>query len=80
MRNRATGHRMRHGVLRQRLLPAIERGQRRERRFKAAILVLTVLAVMGLLAGTPIGRSGSVTLTRRLKWAVLPGRRWRCWR
>jgi hypothetical protein len=70
MWNRAAGNRTSGGVLRQRLLPALERGRRRERRFKAAIVLLTVLAACGLMVGTPIGRFSSRALTRRLKWAT----------
>jgi hypothetical protein len=59
------------GALRQQLLPPLERARVRERRFKTAIVAVTALAVLGLLAGTPIGRFGSVALARRLKWAAL---------
>jgi hypothetical protein len=59
------------GALRQRLLPALERARVSDRQFKAAIAVLTVLAVLGLLVGTPIGRFGSISVARRLKWAAL---------
>jgi hypothetical protein len=62
---------MDRGKLRQRLLPALERARARERPFKAAIIVLTFLALGGLLAGTPMGRFGSLTLVRRMKWAAL---------
>jgi hypothetical protein len=70
MENRTNGSRAGRGALRQRLLPALERAERRERRFKAAILSLNVLAVIGLLAGTPIGRYASALVARRLKWAA----------
>jgi hypothetical protein len=59
------------GALRQRLLPALERARVRDRRFKAAMAVVTALAVLGLLAGTPMGRFGSLAVARRLKWAAL---------
>jgi hypothetical protein len=59
------------GALRQRLLPALERARVRERRFRVAIVVMTVLAVLALLAGTPIGRFSSISVARRLKWAAL---------
>src|SRR5258708_5542908 len=59
------------GALPQRLLPALERDRVHERRFKAAIVVLTGLVVLALLAAMPIGRFASLSLGRRLKWAAL---------
>jgi hypothetical protein len=41
-----------------------------ERRFKAAIVALTVVVALGMLAGTPVGRYTSALLARRLKWTV----------
>jgi hypothetical protein len=57
--------------MQQRLLPPLERAQVREHRFKIAIVIITVLAILSLLAGTSIGRFGSISLARRLKWAAL---------
>jgi hypothetical protein len=42
--------------LRQELLPELERSRRLERLFKRAILVLTVVGVVGLVAGSTAGR------------------------
>ena len=70
MVNRMTGSRRHRSAFRQRLFPVLEYARRRERRFKAAILVLTVLSVLAMLAGTPIGRFGSARLARRTKWAA----------
>jgi hypothetical protein len=71
MRQRSTGEPNDRGAMRQWVLPALERTRLRERRFKAAIVIMTVLVILGLLAGTSIGRFGSLCVARRLKCAAL---------
>ena len=67
MVHRATGARAHRGTPRQRLIPSLEIARRREHWFKGSILVLTVVTVLGLLAGLPVSRSGAVALALRLK-------------
>jgi hypothetical protein len=57
-------------VFRQLVFPALERALRHERRFKAAIVVLTVLAAIFLLAAMPGDRLAPIALARRLTRAA----------
>jgi hypothetical protein len=58
----------------QRALPFVERLHRRDRLFRRAIVVLTLLTAGGLALGTPTGRdamSRSVAWTRGIGWRAL---------
>ncbi len=60
--------------VRQRHLPFVERLRRRDRLFRRGIVVLTVLAVCGLVLGTPTGRdaiSRAAAGARGIGWRVL---------
>lgn len=59
------------GGARQRLLPFLERRRRRERAFRRAILVVTLIAMAGLLAALAPGRSAVRERVREGRWAVL---------
>jgi hypothetical protein len=49
----------------------LERARARELQFKFAIVAVTTLAVVGVMAGTSIGRFSSRVLVRRVRWAAL---------
>jgi hypothetical protein len=56
--------------MRQRAFGFLGRGRRRERAFKAAILMATALAVAGILAASPIGRHGARVAANRVRWGA----------
>src|SRR4051794_2175614 len=69
MRRGSEGFTRRPGT-RQRLLPFLERAERRDRQFKRAIVTLTALAVGALLGGTTVGRYAVRSLARRARLAA----------
>jgi hypothetical protein len=55
----------------QRMFPFRVRMQRLDRAFRLAIVLVTVIGVVGLVAWSPKARSGATTMARKSKWAVL---------
>ncbi len=54
----------------QRLLPELERARRLERRFKRAIVMLTIVGIVGLFGGSTAGRYAVARLVNRVRWGL----------